>query len=328
MTSPAPNRPARPFRATATALRLLAWLPVALLGVVAATRVVGWDSHVSIVVLHALLPWLMLVAWPVAVAGVLHRQWGLAAVAIALVVLHGVWVWPLVAPGESATGPSGPVVRLATLNLYASNPRTADIAAVIRHLDADVVLYQELTPLHHRGLAAAGALDGYPHAVADPRLGSHGSAIYSRVPLGGAHVAAVAGVGMTRATLRIGSSRIDLLNVHTTSPLNGTRRWNDELRALARLASSSGLRLMAGDFNATHDHVGLRRVLAAGLDDAHRRVGRGAAVTWPVDLWRLPPLVRLDRVLVSPTIGVRGVREVTVPGSDHRAVVADLVVTG
>ncbi len=48
-------------------------------------------------------------------------------------------------------------------------------------------------------------------------------------------------------------------------------------------------------------------------------------MTWPTNKPRVPVLVRLDHVLVTPSsIGVQAVRTVTVEGTDHRGVVAEL----
>jgi endonuclease/exonuclease/phosphatase family metal-dependent hydrolase len=84
--------------------------------------------------------------------------------------------------------------------------------------------------------------------------------------------------------------------------------------------------VVAGDLNADRDHAVFRRLLDAGLRDAHDEVGRGLARTWPARL----PLLHLDHVLVRDSDDVRlvplEVREVAVPGSDHRGVVADVAV--
>lgn len=47
--------------------------------------------------------------------------------------------------------------------------------------------------------------------------------------------------------------------------------------------------------------------------------------TWPADVPLLTPLVRPDHVLVSAAVDVRRVAEPAGPGSDHRMLVADLV---
>jgi endonuclease/exonuclease/phosphatase (EEP) superfamily protein YafD len=82
---------------------------------------------------------------------------------------------------------------------------------------------------------------------------------------------------------------------------------------------------MAGDYNATYGHAPFRRLLAVGLRDAHIEAGRGLATTWPVNNLLLPPLFRLDHVLVSREFEVLAAREGRGPGTDHRPVVADLV---
>ncbi len=87
------------------------------------------------------------------------------------------------------------------------------------------------------------------------------------------------------------------------------------------------LRVLAGDFNATFDHAALRAVLGLGYDDAACAVGRGLAWTWRPLRLRFPRLA-LDHVLVDPRIGVASVDLVPVAGSDHRAVVAELVLPG
>lgn len=84
--------------------------------------------------------------------------------------------------------------------------------------------------------------------------------------------------------------------------------------------------VVAGDLNADRDHAAFRRLLDAGLRDAHDERGQGLARTWPAGL----PVLHLDHVLVRDAGEVHlvplEVREVDVPGSDHRAVVADLAV--
>ena len=83
--------------------------------------------------------------------------------------------------------------------------------------------------------------------------------------------------------------------------------------------------MTAGDFNATRYHPSFRRLLSDGMRDAHERRGRGWAATWPRNRRLLPPLMRLDHVLVSHGVEVRSIREGLGRGSDHRPIIADLV---
>ncbi|MGQ4818958.1 endonuclease/exonuclease/phosphatase family protein, partial [Enterococcus faecium] len=82
--------------------------------------------------------------------------------------------------------------------------------------------------------------------------------------------------------------------------------------------------MLAGDFNATLHHAALRAVLARGYVDGARELGRGWAWTWRPLRLRFPRLT-LDHVLVDPRAAVAGCAHVPVAGSDHRALVVDLV---
>ena len=85
------------------------------------------------------------------------------------------------------------------------------------------------------------------------------------------------------------------------------------------------LRVLAGDFNATLDHADLRAVLRRGYVDAARAVGGALALDVAAAAAAAFPRLALDHVLVDPRITVAAVELATVAGSDHRAVVADLV---
>jgi endonuclease/exonuclease/phosphatase (EEP) superfamily protein YafD len=72
------------------------------------------------------------------------------------------------------------------------------------------------------------------------------------------------------------------------------------------------------------DHREFRELLGTGLTDAAEAAGKALTPTWPVNS-PVPPFVALDHVLVSGDITVAGFERVLVPGSDHAAVVARLV---
>ncbi len=63
-------------------------------------------------------------------------------------------------------------------------------------------------------------------------------------------------------------------------------------------------------------------MLTGRLRDTAEQVGAGLLFTYPTDK-RIPPLVGIDQILVA---GGRAtsVETVTLPGSDHRAVVAQI----
>jgi endonuclease/exonuclease/phosphatase family metal-dependent hydrolase len=98
----------------------------------------------------------------------------------------------------------------------------------------------------------------------------------------------------------------------------GPARWRKELGDLPAPASKP--RILAGDFNATLDHVAFRDVLSRGYNDAAVQVGNGLASTWGLPgAW-----CALDHVLVDRESAVLGHSVHIVPGSDHRAVYAEV----
>jgi endonuclease/exonuclease/phosphatase family metal-dependent hydrolase len=85
------------------------------------------------------------------------------------------------------------------------------------------------------------------------------------------------------------------------------------------------VRILAGDFNASLDHAAMRRLLDRGYKDAAAQVGAGLIPTWPSNK-RIPPIITIDHVLVDHRVGVKAVSVHDVPGTDHRAVFAELTV--
>ena len=89
-------------------------------------------------------------------------------------------------------------------------------------------------------------------------------------------------------------------------------------------AAAAVSRVLLGDFNATLDHREMQRLLARGYADAADAIGDGLQPTWPTTGGR-PPLT-IDHVLFAPPILVLRVSLHTIPGSDHRALIAEPVV--
>ena len=229
--------------------------------------------------------------------------------------------------------PEGPRLRIASVSLRSGLVRPAPVVALVRRLDVDVLSVQELTPRAEQGLRAAGIADLLPWAhVLTARPGgmpSASGAIWTRLP---AVVAGAVPGEFEQPTAVIeapGAQPIELTAVHTAPPATSprwVRAWTADLAALPA-PDGGALRVLAGDFNATLDHAALRAVLRRGWADAAQRAGRGLAWTWrPL---RLPwPRLTLDHVLIDPRISVAGVQLVHLAGSDHRALVVDLVLPG
>lgn len=122
-----------------------------------------------------------------------------------------------------------------------------------------------------------------------------------------------------------------IVAVHAVAPIPGQFDvWPRDLELLAELCDGENI-IMAGDFNATIDHmVGLGSTAGRTLGDctdAAMSSGSAALGTWPT---QLPALLGapIDHVMATPdwaVIEASAVQTMDASGSDHRPVVARLV---
>jgi endonuclease/exonuclease/phosphatase family metal-dependent hydrolase len=181
------------------------------------------------------------------------------------------------------------------------------------------------TPDGAAAVLRSGVLARFPYRVTEIRHGASGIAPLVTVP------PRAPGAGRWRharhqATVVLGNRRLRFYTVHMVAPVGAGRlRWKAQLpRIDEELGRERRPQAAAGDFNATRHHPSFRRLLRHRLADAHERRGRGSAATWPRDRWPLPPLMRLDHVLVTPEVAVQAVREGVGQDSNHRPIIADL----
>lgn len=258
------------------------------------------------------------------------RRWVLGALATCLTVAVIAVQVPLyaVAPVDGVSVP----VRVMSVNMLYGRADAEAIAALADDR-ADVLMVQELTPEAARRLQAAGIERTFPHQVLEPRKEAAGAGVYSRYPMTtSAHIGGLQRV-MVSTRLKINGVTIDptVASVHLASPwphpVDGWRRDLDELPAvLDELAAESddGAILVGGDFNATIDMRPFRRLLTGGYRDASEQAGEGRQFTFPSN-WHVPPFMGLDHVLTRNATAV-STETVTVPGSDHRALLATVLV--
>lgn len=220
-------------------------------------------------------------------------------------------------PPSAGTSP----LRIVTANALKYNKAPSAWAEALLDLDPDVLCVQELTPAIDDALAATGRLPAA--ACTEVRDDSAGTGLWCRWPLADA---GVFDAGHTMIVGRVESLGVTLASIHTIAPSSPAkaREWEASFAAIAALTErTAGPLVVAGDWNATLAHGPLRDLLAAGrVRDAHVDAGRRFARTWPARV----PLALLDRVLVSRHMAVRSVSEVRLPGSDHRAVAAELTI--
>lgn len=240
-----------------------------------------------------------------------------------------VLAWPTLAGMASPRDPGdGVELDLVVQNLWYRNPDPSATAAAVISLDADVLVLVEYTSQHAEALRLAGASTAYPYRWEAPAELGSGLAVLSRVPLGPATPIPTRGGGATME-LRPPGGLATLDVVHPIAPRNrwGLANWTKDYAVLrSTLDGVPANTIVAGDFNATGAHRRYRELLeVAQLGDAQDLSGSGFGATWPSAQWRwIPPLMRLDRVLVGDAIGVDGVEVLDAMGADHRGVLARL----
>jgi endonuclease/exonuclease/phosphatase (EEP) superfamily protein YafD len=248
----------------------------------------------------------------------------LVAVVLAACVL------PRWLPDEDPLGRAGgPAVRVLTANLLAGAADARALVALVEAHRVDLLAVQELTPDAVVALDAAGLAARLPYRVVYSRDGVTGSGIYARHRLRDDGLREnQCGFGQARARVAVpGGDEILVESVHPCAPSSAetTPPWRSGLAGQPPATVDGPVRVLLGDFNATLDHRGLRDLLATGYRDAADVLGTGLTGTWgPYDGDLIPP-VTLDRVLADRRVGVRTVAVHSLAGSDHRTVLAELV---
>ena len=271
---------------------------------------------------------------------------------------YGLVVAPLfLAAGGPLPAPTGPGLRVMTSNVQFGWGDAATVVRLVEEGDIDILGVQELTPSFHRRLVAEGIDDLLPHSVIDARSGASGTGLYSRHPVervGAAHPAHDIPGEHAQPTGLVdvpGAPPVQVTVVHPVPPVlrGGVDAWRETLRALPRPESEGGagggpetagyagadaaaggtasavpgpVHLLIGDFNATVDQPTMRALLDDGYTDAALARGRGWQATWRSGGYG--PALTIDHVLVDGSTAVEDVSVHDVPGSDHRALVADL----
>lgn len=222
-------------------------------------------------------------------------------------------------------------LRILSANLWNGRADARAFAEQVEQLGVDVAAVQEL------GHAQADALaEVLPHGRLEPAGNYMGMGVALRrraevkrwpLPYRDARCAELDPHGWPGL-----AAPLQVVNVHILAPharplgsAFGVRR--QQVRAMrAHLAASPGPRILVGDLNATPVWPVYRRLAGELEDAAHahaRREGRRAARTWGP--WSgAPRLLRIDHVLVDG-VRVQSVEAVHVEGSDHSALLVDLV---
>jgi endonuclease/exonuclease/phosphatase family metal-dependent hydrolase len=207
------------------------------------------------------------------------------------------------------------------------------LAVQIDQRRPDVVVFAEVTDATLKTLNTKAWRTRLPYrlgttaASADPARryeGAGGTMVLSRFAL--TDLGKAADTTYTNLAVRVAMPEhpFVLVGAHPVNPEHGLRSWLQDAQSLAELASAhtSEPLVVAGDLNATAEHLTLRELKArAGLTDT--ATGRGWHPTFPAGAW-YPPLIQIDHVLVSSAFTTTGLDTFAVSGTDHRGLMVQL----
>jgi endonuclease/exonuclease/phosphatase (EEP) superfamily protein YafD len=307
---------------------LVAWLLVAPFVLWVIFRVARIDRFGVTAQLMAFTPYVALASLvPVALA-LLGRRWWVAGVAGAVCLALAVCVLP-----RSFGSPStmdGVPVTVMSMNLRYGGADVDTIMRLVTEQRVDVLAVQEYTEAGQNRLAAVGLDDLLPYQVKHPVDGPNGSALYSRYPLTDTGVVHnLGGFFQAYGVVAVpGAVPVAVESAHPVPPISPyIPYWVQDLRDQKPASTGPHPRILIGDFNSTLDHSLLRDLIATGYHDAASTVGHGLVPTWPYDGGRasVTPKITIDHILCGTGIGVTDFHAFTVPTTDHRAIIARLL---
>jgi len=313
-------------RIVGTLARLAVWIATAAMGALAITQAFGVTGIPVVFVLQALTPFLLAPAIPLATIAALagwHRM-ALVNVGVAAAVL---WLSaPLAIHDQPVPATAGATsVTVAHANTYYRTDRPELAAATLLALDVDVLAITEYSWQFGHAFDEAGGAQRYPYEAVRSPGDRNGIALFSRYPIVDSIITPIGQAMAIDATVVVDGSPLRLVVVH---PLPGTNTasldtWERDLRAIDDAVDPDPATILFGDFNATRWHPAFRDLLDEGWLDVHESLGRGWSMSWPTDVVG-PPFVRIDHALLGEDVSVGRVRDLDVPGSDHRAFVIDV----
>ncbi|RBP97412.1 endonuclease [Bifidobacterium aemilianum] len=168
-------------------------------------------------------------------------------------------------------------------------------------------------------------------AAQSPAITVHLNRVDQSAQVGRAANLAATGATSVQVLKPQNDTEITLVSTHPKSPMRGLRHWSDGITGLASLVHGpSGTRsstqatslIVMGDLNSGLDHSSFRSLLAAGFTDASLAQAQGFTRSFPS--WIPWPRLELDHVLTTGPLSTESIRPLTIPGSDHLALIARL----
>jgi len=255
-----------------------------------------------------------------------RRWWTWLACGIALggLVLHLAWFAPQVTGANPPPAEGAQRLVVMTANLAQEDGDAIALVRVAAQAHVALLVVEEIGAGALAEMDRAGLADLLPYRAGRPLDDGHGTMVFSRAELGPAERIDTWHDGWV-----VPMGDLVVVAAHPQAPTQPDL-WRADHAALLRTVRERQPDLVLGDLNATADHAPMRRLADAGLRDVGELLDDGWQPTWPSSgRWSVlgvaaPPLAQIDHVLVGPRLAAVGMRTVAIPGSDHRAVIAEV----
>ncbi|MCB0771655.1 MAG: endonuclease/exonuclease/phosphatase family protein [Flavobacteriales bacterium] len=219
-------------------------------------------------------------------------------------------------------GSDGTGLRVLHMNVWQPNRDHEEVVQQALASNAHLISVQEVDLNWARELTT-GLQDRYPYSRIEARSDCYGIAMFSQLPIERFMTRSMDDTPFLEAHLRSDGRPIRFISIHATSPISygHFQRRNRQLEGLAQHVAGCAIpTVVVGDLNTVPWDEAYERLCAeAGLHAPSAPVQR----TWP-SLGHIA-LIPLDHLLLSTGASARSIDTFTIPGSDHRGLLAEVI---
>jgi endonuclease/exonuclease/phosphatase (EEP) superfamily protein YafD len=286
-------------------------------------RIIGVESVEVLVAAMALTPYAAAFGLVLGLLCVLLRRRIVGFTVLLLAIALGALLVPRLLSEEQPAA-DGSRLRIMVINLFAGRADVATVVRLAREQRIDVLVMPELTVRADAEFTESGIPEQLPNRVYDQDNTGSGTAVFSRFPL--TQIALMEETTLAQPSMVVDvpdNGDVELTAVHVQPGVRtgSAGVWRSELAELPRPAEQ--VRILAGDFNASFVHAAFRALLDRGYADAAEATGDGLEPTW--SKWPLGPPVTIDHIVVDDRCAVGSYETVEIPGSDHKALISEIV---
>lgn len=258
----------------------------------------------------------------------IRRKRILVAVAAGAAVLNfGVLLPQLQSePALKPTQSAGRTLRCVSANLLQGNEELGEIERFIRESNADVLVFQEVSPAHANMMK--GLKELYRGQLIRGKKDSKGAALLTKLPSRNLHFEAFPGqktVGAVIVEIQSGDQWVTVLGVHSHKPTNAHHaeeqgRYFKWLADKCNEAEKIGPVVLMGDLNSTPWSAGFQH-----FTKHSRQLNAGSGVLFGAT-WNVVSIQRLliDHCFVSQGVALLERKIGPDIGSDHRPLMVEL----